>query len=118
MSASQTYIFFLSFTRNVTFIHVFYDLQGNVTKTVTIVVIDSNAPQCEKNTTKTNKGVYMWEATVAGVTKELPCKLGDGMITHLCDKQGRWTNLNHTACGFTNELTRKLKNLAEVKTSV
>ncbi|XP_045188915.2 adhesion G protein-coupled receptor A3-like isoform X2 [Mercenaria mercenaria] len=87
--------------------------QGNVTKTVTIVVIDSNAPQCEKNTTKTNKGVYMWEATVAGVTKELPCKLGDGKISHLCDKQGRWTNLNHTACDFTNELTRKLQSLAE-----
>ncbi|XP_060572173.1 adhesion G protein-coupled receptor A3-like [Ruditapes philippinarum] len=91
--------------------------QGNVTKTVTIVVIDSNAPQCEKNTTKTNKGVYIWEATVAGVIKELPCKLGDGMITHLCDKQGRWTNLNHTACGFTNELTRKLQSLAEKDTN-
>lgn len=89
-------------------------MQGNVTKTVTIVVIDSNAPQCEKNTTKTNKGVYIWEATVAGVTKELPCKRGDGVITHVCDKLGRWTNLNHAACEFTDEVTRRLQILAEV----
>lgn len=88
--------------------------QGNVTKKVTLVVIDSNAPQCETNTTKTNKGVYVWKETVAGVTKELPCKLGEGRVSHYCDKNAHWTNLNLSQCDFTNEWTRKLQNLAEV----
>ncbi|KAL4232013.1 hypothetical protein ACF0H5_009591 [Mactra antiquata] len=86
--------------------------QGNDTKTVSLVVIDSDAPQCEKNMTRTNKGVYIWKSTVAGVTKKLPCKHGDGFIYHHCDKQGRWSILNHTACDFTNNLTRQLNVLA------
>ncbi|WAR21925.1 AGRA1-like protein [Mya arenaria] len=89
------------------------DGAGNVTKTVTLVVIDSDAPQCEMNTTKTNKGVYVWKESVAGITKELPCKLGEGKVTHMCDKNGRWTSLNLSQCDFTNELTRKLQTLAK-----
>jgi len=47
------------------YISIFISLfQGNVTKTVTLVVLDSDAPQCEKNTTKTNKGIYIWKETI------------------------------------------------------
>lgn len=88
--------------------------QGNVTKTVNLVVIDSTAPQCEKNTTKTNKGIYIWKETIAGVTKELPCKVGDGKVTHKCDRHGVWSEFNSSQCAFTNEDTRTLQSIAEV----
>ena len=97
------------------YISIFLSLfQGNVTKTVTLVVLDSDAPQCEKNTTKTNKGIYIWKETIAGVTKELPCKLGEGKVTHMCDRYGKWTGFNISACAFTNEYTRKLQTIAQV----
>ena len=89
-------------------------LQGNVTKSVNIVVINSNAAQCDKNITKTNKGLYVWKAAVAGVTKELPCKIGKGKVTHECDKTGRWTNLNVSACTYTDEVLQRVQGIVNV----
>lgn len=87
--------------------------QGNVTKPVNIVVIDRDANQCKEVTTKTNKGVYVWKATVSGVIKSVKCKIGNGVVTYECDESGRWVNLNHSSCDYTNEFNRKLKTLAE-----
>ena len=79
-----------------------------------IVVIDKDAHQCKEVTTKTNKGVYIWKATVSGVIKSIKCKIGNGVITHECDETGRWVNLNHSSCDYTNEFNRKLQILAAV----
>ena len=95
-----------------------YLLQGNVTKAVNIVVIDRDANQCKEVTTKTNKGVYIWKATVSGVIKTLPCKLGDGVVTHECDESGRWVRLNISSCDYTNEFNRKLQTLAAVSSMI
>ena len=92
--------------------------QGNVTKAVDIVVIDREAHQCKEVTTKTNKGVYIWKATVSGVIKSIPCKLGKGVVTYECDETGHWVNLNHTSCDYTNEFNRKLQTLAAVRSLI
>lgn len=91
--------------------------QGNVSMAANIVVIDKDAHQCKEVTTKTNKGVYIWKATVSGVIKSIKCKIGNGVITHECDETGRWVNLNHSSCDYTNEFSRKLQILAAKDTN-
>ncbi|XP_052102623.1 adhesion G protein-coupled receptor A3-like [Mytilus californianus] len=85
--------------------------QGNVTNNISIVVMPTTARFCPSFTTTTNKGVYKWPKTVAGVHSELPCKIGvDKLASHFCSPAGLWENLNVEACEYTDEKLRGLKS--------
>ncbi|XP_063435452.1 adhesion G protein-coupled receptor A3-like [Mytilus trossulus] len=85
--------------------------QGNVTNNISIVVMPTTAKFCPSFTTTTNKGVYKWPKTVAGVHSELACKIGvDKLASHFCSPAGLWENLNVEACEYTDEKLRGLKS--------
>lgn len=85
--------------------------QGNVTNNISIVVMPTTAKFCPSFTTTTNKGVYKWPKTVAGVHSELACKIGvNKLASHFCSPAGLWENLNVEACEYTDEKLRGLKS--------
>lgn len=94
--------------------------QGEVSKSVTITVISDTATSCPEVTVRTNKGVYVWERTVAGIQKQQPCKMGEkrAPATYYCNNLGRWENLNVKQCSYISETTRKLQACAEVRSWV
>lgn len=93
--------------------------RGNVTDSINIIVISSRAKYCPEHTVRTNKGVYTWSRTVAGVKIEQRCKVGKlKTASFQCSNGGAWENLDTESCEFTNEITRKLKDLAFVSTYV
>ncbi|XP_060079222.1 adhesion G protein-coupled receptor A3-like [Ylistrum balloti] len=88
--------------------------QGNVSDDINIVVISSSALYCVAITSKTERGIYKWPKTVAGVRSELPCKRGqDRLATYDCTPEGHWRDLNVDRCEFTSDTTRKLQSLGE-----
>lgn len=93
--------------------------QGNVSSKINIIVIPNTAAYCSSVRSMTNKGVYKWPKTVAGVKSEQPCKRGsDKMATHYCTAEGRWEKLNVDRCEFISDVTRKLQVIAETKVSI
>lgn len=83
--------------------------QGNVTSNISIVVIPATARYCSSFTTTTDKGVYKWPKTVAGVKSELPCKIGNNKFaSHFCSETGIWEKLNVKNCEYTDVKLRGL----------
>lgn len=89
--------------------------RGNVSESVNVVVIPSNALYCSRERVRTPKGMYLWKKTVTGIQVEQLCNFGRNQFaTYFCNEYGHWQDLDVSKCDYVIELTRKLSNLATV----
>ncbi|XP_026464964.1 adhesion G protein-coupled receptor A3-like [Ctenocephalides felis] len=93
----------------------------NVSKSLDVVVISNETKYCQTNTTKDNKGIYTWPATVVGNNVVLRCQgqsSGQAFATHYCSVNGNWSGLNTRGCPYVNEITKILEQFAKVNLSL
>ena len=95
---------------------------GNVSKSVTVVVLSQDMKYCPATATNGNKGSYYWPKTLAGVVRSLPCSVGDyGKSSeeenayHSCDERGSWIELDTSNCPYHSEVTRILEQTLSVR---
>ncbi|GAB1607592.1 adhesion G protein-coupled receptor A3-like [Argonauta hians] len=87
--------------------------RGNVSDSVNVVVIPSNALYCSRKRVRTTKGMYLWKKTVTGIQVQQLCNFGRNQYaTYFCNEYGHWQDLDVSRCDYVIELTRKLSNLA------
>ncbi|NXN97770.1 AGRA2 protein, partial [Rhinopomastus cyanomelas] len=95
--------------------------QGNVSKKVEIVVLETSASYCPAERVTNNRGDFRWPRTLAGITAFQPCLQhpfaagpaagGSGsekQAWRRCDRTGRWQEGDYSHCLYTNDITRVL----------
>ncbi|NXW41032.1 AGRA2 protein, partial [Nyctiprogne leucopyga] len=95
--------------------------QGNVSKKVEIVVLETSASYCPAERVTNNRGDFRWPRTLAGITAYQPClqhpfaagPAGGGSAVEKqawrrCDRAGRWEEGDYSHCLYTNDITRVL----------
>lgn len=94
--------------------------EGELSQSVTVLVISNKTQYCMPEITKSNKGAYSWPKTIRGRTVNLPCQYEtqDIYATHTCGPNGQWENLNVTKCPYVMETTRLLEQFSTVNLSL
>ncbi|XP_064896947.1 adhesion G protein-coupled receptor A2 [Columba livia] len=96
--------------------------QGNVSKKVEIVVLETSASYCPAERVTNNRGDFRWPRTLAGITAYQPCLQhpfaagpagggsagGEKQAWRRCDRAGRWEEGDYSHCLYTNDITRVL----------
>ncbi|XP_038016349.1 adhesion G protein-coupled receptor A2-like isoform X2 [Motacilla alba alba] len=95
--------------------------QGNVSKKVEIVVLETSASYCPAERVTNNRGDFRWPRTLAGITAYQPClqhpfaagpagagPAGEKQAWRRCDRTGRWEDGDYSHCLYTNDITRVL----------
>ncbi|XP_062995285.1 adhesion G protein-coupled receptor A2 [Elgaria multicarinata webbii] len=93
--------------------------QGNVSKKVEIVVLETSASYCPPERVTNNRGDFRWPRTLAGITAyqsclQYPFTSGNGgpgrekQAWRRCDRTGRWQEGDYSHCLYTNDITRVL----------
>ncbi|NXU08110.1 AGRA2 protein, partial [Pardalotus punctatus] len=95
--------------------------QGNVSKKVEIVVLETSASYCPAERVTNNRGDFRWPRTLAGITAYQPClqhpfatgpattgSVGEKQAWRCCDRAGRWEDGDYSHCLYTNDITRVL----------
>ncbi|XP_039188883.1 adhesion G protein-coupled receptor A2 [Crotalus tigris] len=93
--------------------------QGNVSKKVEIVVLETSASYCPPERVTNNRGDFRWPRTLAGITAyqsclQYPFTSGNAVSGHEkqawrhCDRTGRWEEGDYSHCLYTNDITRVL----------
>uniref|UniRef100_H0Z2Q2 Adhesion G protein-coupled receptor A2 n=1 Tax=Taeniopygia guttata TaxID=59729 RepID=H0Z2Q2_TAEGU len=95
--------------------------QGNVSKKVEIVVLETSASYCPAERVTNNRGDFRWPRTLAGITAYQPClqhpfaagpagagAAGEKQAWRRCDRTGRWEDGDYSHCLYTNDITRVL----------
>ncbi|XP_033027488.1 adhesion G protein-coupled receptor A2 [Lacerta agilis] len=93
--------------------------QGNVSKKVEIVVLETSASYCPAERVTNNRGDFRWPRTLAGITAyqsclQYPFASGNGgpglekQAWRRCDRTGRWEEGDYSHCLYTNDITRVL----------
>uniref|UniRef100_A0A2K5HE12 Adhesion G protein-coupled receptor A2 n=1 Tax=Colobus angolensis palliatus TaxID=336983 RepID=A0A2K5HE12_COLAP len=94
--------------------------QGNASKKVEIVVLETSASYCPAERVANNRGDFRWPRTLAGITAYQSClqypftsvPLGGGApgtrASRRCDRAGRWEAGDYSHCLYTNDITRVL----------
>ncbi|NWV27898.1 AGRA2 protein, partial [Origma solitaria] len=95
--------------------------QGNVSKKVEIVVLETSASYCPAERVTNNRGDFRWPRTLAGITAYQPClqhpfaagpasagSAGEKQAWRRCDRAGRWEDGDYSHCLYTNDITRVL----------
>ncbi|NWX32201.1 AGRA2 protein, partial [Notiomystis cincta] len=95
--------------------------QGNVSKKVEIVVLETSASYCPAERVTNNRGDFRWPRTLAGITAYQPClqhpfaagpagvgSAGEKQAWRRCDRTGRWEDGDYSHCLYTNDITRVL----------
>ncbi|XP_021092482.1 adhesion G protein-coupled receptor A2 isoform X2 [Heterocephalus glaber] len=95
-------------------------VQGNASKKVEIVVLETSASYCPAERVANNRGDFRWPRTLAGITAYQPClqypftsvPLSGGApgtrASRRCDRAGRWEPGDYSHCLYTNDITRVL----------
>ncbi|NXM06325.1 AGRA2 protein, partial [Tyrannus savana] len=90
--------------------------QGNVSKKVEIVVLETSASYCPAERVTNNRGDFRW----GGRTRSVPrgAWAGGGLASpplawpqqawRRCDRAGRWEDGDYSHCLYTNDITRVL----------
>ncbi|XP_062453060.1 adhesion G protein-coupled receptor A2 isoform X1 [Rhea pennata] len=95
--------------------------QGNVSKKVEIVVLETSASYCPAERVTNNRGDFRWPRTLAGITAYQSClqhpfaagpvsggPAGEQQASRRCDRAGRWQEGDYSRCLYTNDITRVL----------
>uniref|UniRef100_A0A8C8W0Z9 Adhesion G protein-coupled receptor A2 n=1 Tax=Peromyscus maniculatus bairdii TaxID=230844 RepID=A0A8C8W0Z9_PERMB len=94
--------------------------QGNTSKKVEIVVLETSASYCPAERVTNNRGDFRWPRTLAGITAYQSClqypftsvPLSGGApgtrASRRCDRAGRWEPGDYSHCLYTNDITRVL----------
>ncbi|XP_077000487.1 adhesion G protein-coupled receptor A2 [Tamandua tetradactyla] len=94
--------------------------QGNASKRVEIVVLETSASYCPAERVANNRGDFRWPRTLAGITAYQSClqypftsvPLSGGApgsrASRRCDRAGRWEPGDYSHCLYTNDITRVL----------
>uniref|UniRef100_A0A8C6RE79 Adhesion G protein-coupled receptor A2 n=1 Tax=Nannospalax galili TaxID=1026970 RepID=A0A8C6RE79_NANGA len=94
--------------------------QGNTSKKVEIVVLETSASYCPAERVANNRGDFRWPRTLAGITAYQSClqypftsvPLNGGApgtrASRRCDRAGRWEAGDYSHCLYTNDITRVL----------
>ncbi|KAM8794520.1 adhesion G protein-coupled receptor A2 [Eudromia elegans] len=100
--------------------------QGDVSKKVEIVVLETSASYCPAERVTNNRGDFRWPRTLAGITAYQPClqhpfaagpggaaavaaaAAGEQQAWRRCDRAGRWQHGDYSRCLYTNDITRVL----------
>ncbi|XP_068776805.1 adhesion G protein-coupled receptor A2 isoform X2 [Struthio camelus] len=95
--------------------------QGNVSKKVEIVVLETSASYCPAERVTNNRGDFRWPRTLAGITAYQSClqypfasgpasggPAGEQQASRRCDRAGRWEDGDYSHCLYTNDITRVL----------
>lgn len=95
-------------------------VQGNASKKVEIVVLETSASYCPAERIANNRGDFRWPRTLAGITAYQSClqypftsvPLSGGApgtrASRRCDRAGRWEPGDYSHCLYTNDITRVL----------
>ncbi|XP_076297775.1 remoulade [Lasioglossum baleicum] len=97
-------------------------VNGNRTKSISVIVISDQTRYCPLAVTKNNKGVYTWPKTVVGWRAELPCEgnhfLGSMQMPskafYHCNSTGYWEDLNTELCPYISQTTKSLEQFSKV----
>ncbi|XP_031836656.2 remoulade isoform X3 [Nomia melanderi] len=100
-------------------------VNGNRTKSITVIVISDQTRYCPLAVTKTNKGVYTWPKTVVGWRAELPCESNhfSGLVQiplkafYQCNSTGYWEGLDTELCPYVSQTTKTLEQFSKVNLS-
>nr|XP_042696294.1 adhesion G protein-coupled receptor A2 isoform X3 [Chrysemys picta bellii] len=95
--------------------------QGNVSKKVEIVVLETSASYCPAERVTNNRGDFRWPRTLAGITAYQSClqypftslaangsPVAEKQASRRCDRMGRWEEGDYSHCLYTNDITRVL----------
>ncbi|XP_072491299.1 adhesion G protein-coupled receptor A2 isoform X5 [Notamacropus eugenii] len=94
--------------------------QGNASKRVEIVVLETSASYCPAERVTNNRGDFRWPRTLGGITAYQSClqypftsvPLSGGTpgtrASRRCDRTGRWEPGDYSHCLYTNDITRVL----------
>ncbi|XP_075766985.1 adhesion G protein-coupled receptor A2 isoform X1 [Pelodiscus sinensis] len=94
--------------------------QGNVSKKVEIVVLETSASYCPAERVTNNRGDFRWPRTLAGLTAYQSClqypfaagasgrPAAEQQAGRRCDRRGRWEEGDYSRCLYTNDITRVL----------
>ncbi|XP_074838113.1 adhesion G protein-coupled receptor A2 [Carettochelys insculpta] len=95
--------------------------QGNVSKKVEIVVLETSASYCPAERVTNNRGDFRWPRTLAGITAYQSClqypftsaaahggPAAEKQAARRCDRTGRWEEGDYSHCLYTNDITRVL----------
>ncbi|XP_028920833.1 adhesion G protein-coupled receptor A2 isoform X2 [Ornithorhynchus anatinus] len=94
--------------------------QGNASKSVEIVVLETSASYCPAERVANNRGDFRWPRTLAGITAYQSClqypftsvPLSGGApgtrASRRCGRAGRWEPGDYSHCLYTNDITRVL----------
>ncbi|XP_074064889.1 adhesion G protein-coupled receptor A2 isoform X2 [Macrotis lagotis] len=94
--------------------------QGNASKKVEIVVLETSASYCPAERVANNRGDFRWPRTLGGITAYQSClqypftsvPLSGGTpgtrASRRCDRTGRWEPGDYSHCLYTNDITRVL----------
>ncbi|XP_065603223.1 adhesion G protein-coupled receptor A2 [Cyrtonyx montezumae] len=95
--------------------------QGNVSKKVEIVVLETSASYCPAERVTNNRGDFRWPRTLAGITAFQSClqypfssgpvsggPAAEKQASRRCDRAGRWEEGDYSHCLYTNDITRVL----------
>lgn len=94
--------------------------QGNTSRKVEIVVLETSASYCPAERVANNRGDFRWPRTLAGITAYQSClqypftsvPLSGGApgtrASRRCDRAGRWEPGDYSHCLHTNDITRVL----------
>uniref|UniRef100_A0A2K6FMH9 Adhesion G protein-coupled receptor A2 n=1 Tax=Propithecus coquereli TaxID=379532 RepID=A0A2K6FMH9_PROCO len=94
--------------------------QGNASRKVEIVVLETSASYCPAERVANNRGDFRWPRTLAGITAYQSClqypftsvPLSGGApgtrASRRCDRAGRWEPGDYSHCLYTNDITRVL----------
>ncbi|KAG8440851.1 hypothetical protein GDO86_006548, partial [Hymenochirus boettgeri] len=94
--------------------------QGNVSKKVELVVLETSASYCPVEKVSNNRGDFRWPRTLAGITSYQACLQypftsmllnGTGQemkASRACDRSGHWEEGDYSNCLYTNDITRVL----------
>ncbi|TSO88128.1 Adhesion G protein-coupled receptor A2 [Bagarius yarrelli] len=94
--------------------------QGNVSRSVEIVVLENSATFCPEQRLSNNRGEFKWPRTLAGITSyqyclqlRYPSLAGGNAVdqkraSRYCDRSGRWEEGDYSQCLYTNDITNVL----------
>ncbi|XP_029459754.1 adhesion G protein-coupled receptor A2 isoform X2 [Rhinatrema bivittatum] len=94
--------------------------QGNVSRKVEIVVLETSASYCPMERVTNNRGDFRWPRTLAGITAYQSCLqypftsvtvnggAQEKRASRRCDRTGRWKEGDYSNCLYTNDITRVL----------
>ncbi|KAM4678524.1 adhesion G protein-coupled receptor A2 isoform 2-T2 [Discoglossus pictus] len=94
--------------------------QGNISKKVELVVVETSASYCPAEKVVNNRGEFWWPRTLAGITSYQACLQypftsvslnGPGQekkASRRCDRSGTWEEGDYSNCLYINDITRVL----------